>query len=181
MAGPSQLTTARLLLRQWRPEDREPFAALNADPTVARHLSSTLSREQSDALADRIDDHFDRHGFGLWAVEVQGGTAFAGFVGLSEVSFDVPFSDRFEIGWRLAADQWGRCYATEAATAVLRAAFDELGLPEVVSFTVPANRPSIAVMERIGLQRRPEWDFDHPRLPVTSPLRPHIVYAAAHH
>jgi ribosomal-protein-alanine N-acetyltransferase len=176
MTSAIELSTERLRLRRWRAADRAPFASMNADPRVMRHFPAVLDRAGSDALVERIEAGFARHGFGLWAVEVVGGPAFIGFVGLSLVDFDGPLRDRFEIGWRLAADQWGRGYATESATEVLRSAFDDLGLDEVVSFTVPANTASLAVMARIGLERRPDLDFDHPRLPADSPLRPHIVH-----
>ena len=176
MAPPRELATERLRLRRWGPADRAPFAAMNADPRVMRHFPGVLSRAGSDALVDRIEAGFARHGVGLWAVEVLTGPSFAGFVGLSLVEFDVPFRGTWEIGWRLAADQWGQGYASEAAAEVLRSAFEDLGLAEVVSFTVPANEPSLAVMRRIGLQRRPNLDFDHPALAEASPLRHHVVH-----
>lgn len=171
-----QLSTPRLLLRRWRPEDREPFSVINSDPRVMEFLPGLLSREQSDEFADRIEAHFERNGYGLWAVEVIGGPAFIGYVGLLAVSFEAHFTPSVEIGWRLAADQWGHGYATEAASAVLDFAFECLGLDEIVSFTVPANLRSRAVMERIGMERDPEGDFDHPSLPPESPLRRHVLY-----
>lgn len=170
------IRTERLLLRRWRPEDRQSFAALNADPRVMRYLPGLLSREESDALTARIEAHFDEHGFGLWAVEVTGVAPFAGFVGLSVPRFEAPFMPAVEIGWRLAAGHWQRGYATEAARAALRFGFDEIGLEEIVSFTVPANRPSRGVMERIGMARDPAGDFDHPSLPPGHPLRRHVLY-----
>lgn len=173
---PLSLRTERLVLRPWRSEDRAPFAAMNADPLVMRHFPGVLAPAQSDALVEVIEDHFGRLGFGLWAVEVVGVAPFIGFVGLAPVTFAVPFDERFEVSWRLASAHWGCGYATEAATEVLRAAFGPLGLAGVVSFTIPANRPSTAVMERIGLHRRPQWDFDHPRLAPGHPMRHHVVY-----
>lgn len=172
----SALDTERLRLRPWRAEDLEPFAALNADPRVMEHLPKPLDRAESDALAARIRDHFDRHGFGLWAVEVPGEVAFAGFVGLLVPRFDAHFTPCVEIGWRLAHAQWGRGFATEAARAALGFAFGPLGLGEVVSFTVPANHRSRRVMERIGMTRSPADDFDHPLLPEGHPLRRHVLY-----
>lgn len=171
-----ELRTGRLLLRRWRPEDREVFSAINADPRVMEYLPARLTREESDALADRIEAHFAEKGFGLWAVEVVGGPRFIGGVGLLTVSFEAQFTPNVEIGWRLAADQWGNGYATEAATAALEYGFGCLGLDEVVSFTVPANIRSRAVMERIGMMRDPAGDFDHPSLPGDSPLRRHVLY-----
>ena len=174
----SGLQTERLLLRTWRAEDREPFAVMNADPVVMEHFPSTLTRAQSDGGADSIEAHFTRHGFGLWAVEVPGVTAFAGFVGLAVPSFDANFIPCVEIGWRLGVDYWGRGYATEAARAVLTYGFETLDLREIVSFTVPGNARSIRVMERLGMTRDPGGDFDHPRIADGHPLRRHVLYRA---
>ena len=166
----------RLILRPWRPEDRAPFASLNADPAVMEHFPSTLSRAESDAVVDRIEAHFDRHGFGLWAVEISGVTAFAGFIGLSVPAFKAHFTPCAEIGWRLAREYWGKGYATTGAVAALRFGFEGLGLAEVVSFTVPANLRSRRVMERIGMSHSPADDFDHPLLPAEHPFRRHVLY-----
>jgi RimJ/RimL family protein N-acetyltransferase len=170
------LRTDRLLLRHWVPEDRSLFAALNGDPRVMEFFPSTLSRADSDSMADRIAAHFERHGFGLWAVEVPGISDFAGFVGLNVPIFDAPFMPCVEIGWRLAADHWGYGYAREAARAVLEHALEALRLPEVVSFTVPTNLRSLRVMEVIGMKHDPNGDFDHPLIPAGDPLRRHVLY-----
>ena len=156
------IQTARLRLRRWRPDDRPAFARLNADPRVMEHFPSVLTREASDALADLIDLHFERHGYGLWAVELPGTAPFAGFIGLSVPAFAAAFTPCVEIGWRLAAEHWGCGYAVEGARAVLACAFHTLDLDEVVSFTVPANVRSRRVMERIGMRHDPADDFDHP-------------------
>jgi RimJ/RimL family protein N-acetyltransferase len=176
MTTPRELRTDRLLLRRWTVADREPFAALNADPTVVEFLPGALLREESDALAERIEAHFDRHDFGLWAVEVPDGVPFAGYVGLAVPRFEGHFTPCVEVGWRLAAEHWGHGYATEAARAVLAFGFDELGLDEIVSFTTTANLRSRRVMERIGMSHDPAEDFDHPTLPEGHPLRPHVLY-----
>lgn len=170
------ITTDRLILRRWRDEDREPFAAINADPEVMRHYPSVLTREQSDAIINRIEQHFDQHGFGLYAVERREDGRCIGFVGLQWVPFDASFTPAVEIGWRLATDTWGTGYATEAAQAVLDAASEQLELPEIVAMAVLANWPSIAVMRRIGMQH--DHDFDNPR--VEEPhLRRHVLYRIA--
>lgn len=178
--GPSMtvptLRTKRLVLRPWRPIDREPFAELNADPEVMRHLPGTLERAASDAFADRIEAGFAEHDFGQWAVEVPGTADFIGFVGLSVAAFEAHFTPAVEVGWRLASEHWGRGYATEAATAALDYAFGPLAVCEVVSFTVPANAPSRRVMERLGMTHDAADDFDHPRLAADSPLRRHVLY-----
>jgi RimJ/RimL family protein N-acetyltransferase len=170
------LATARLVLRRWRDADLAPFAALNADPRVAEHLGGPLSRAASDALAERIAAHFARHGFGLWALEVRGGAPFAGFVGLSVPAFAAPFTPCVEVGWRLAAEHWGRGYATEAARVALDFGFATLGLDEIVSFTAVANLRSRRVMERLGMTHDPADDFDHPLLPPGHALGRHVLY-----
>ena len=170
------LTTARLRLRQWREEDLAPFAALNADPQVMEFFPKVLTRAESDAVAGRIRDHFVRHGFGLWAVEVRGAADFVGFVGLAVPSFDAHFTPCVEIGWRLAREHWGHGYATEAATAALAFGFVDRALEEIVAFTVPANIPSRRVMGRLGMRRLPADDFEHPAIAEGHPLRTHVLY-----
>lgn len=170
------LRTPRLTLRAWREGDRDAFAALNADPDVMRHMPKLLTRQESDAMADRIEAHFESRGFGLFAVEVAGVADFVGFVGLTHVPFEAHFTPAVEIGWRLARAHWGQGYVTEAGKACLAFAFGELALTEVVSFTVLANERSWRVMERLGMTRDPKGDFDHPRVPEGHALRRHVLY-----
>ncbi|MDE0801897.1 MAG: GNAT family N-acetyltransferase [Acidimicrobiales bacterium] len=170
---PPTIETDRLLLRQWIAGDRDPFAALNADPVVMEHFPATQSRAESDAFIDRHSALIDQRGWGLWAVEVRATGDFIGFTGLAVPVFDADFIPCTEIGWRLAVSSWGRGYATEAATSVLSFAFDELGLDDVVSFTFAGNRRSRRVMEKIGLEERKE--FDHPNLPGDR-LERHVLY-----
>lgn len=174
-----ELRTPRLLLRRWRPEDRVPFAATNADPRVMEHFPATLSRQESDARADRIEAHFDKHGFGLWAVEIPGVAPFAGFIGVSIPGFEAHFTPCIEIGWRLAFEHWNRGYATEGARAALAFGFESLQAKEIVSYTVPGNFRSRRVMERLGMTHSPSDDFDHPSLPEGHPLRRHVLYRLA--
>jgi RimJ/RimL family protein N-acetyltransferase len=171
-----ELATARLLLRGWRESDLEPFAAINADPEVMRFLGRPLSAAASDALVARIVEHFARHGFGLWAVELRDGGELAGFVGLSIPRFEASFTPCVEIGWRLGRAFWGRGIATEAAREALRFGFLEADLAEIVSFTVPANARSRSVMERLGMRRDLDADFEHPAMPAGHPLRLHLLY-----
>ena len=172
----TELRTERLLLRQWRASDREPFAALNADPAVMEHFPAPLDRAASDAVVDRARAHIDEHGWGWWAVEVIESGSFIGFVGLSRADFDQSWTPAVEIGWRLAQEAWGRGYATEAARAVLAQAFDVLELDEVVSFTATTNTRSEAVMRRIGLVPHPAGPFDHPKVEVGHRLQRHVLY-----
>jgi len=174
-----QLATERLLLRRWRPADREPFARLNADPEVMRYMLRPLSREESDAYIDRTERAFEEHGFGLWAVEVSTTGSFVGYVGLSIPRFEAHFTPAVEVGWRLDRPYWGNGYATEAARAAIADGFERVGLKEIVSFTVPVNLRSIAVMERLGMTRDPNDDFDHPNVPKGHPYRRHVLYRIA--
>ena len=170
------MTTERLILRRWRQSDREPFARLNADARVMEFMPGILSEEGSNSLAERIEAHFQQHGFGLYAAELRCNGNFIGYVGLSVPSFHAAFTPCVEIGWRLAADYWGQGLATEGAHEVVCYGFEVLDLSELVSFTVPANTRSIAVMKKLGMSNDPKGDFDHPSLPGGHPLRRHVLY-----
>ena len=114
------LETPRLCLRQWRPSDRQPFAALNADPRVMEFFPSPLTQAESDAMADRCQALMAEQGWGLWAVELKHTQAFIGFVGLPRPSAELPFAPCVEVGWRLAYPYWGHGFATEAARQAIR-------------------------------------------------------------
>lgn len=175
--GDSVIRTDRLLLRAWSDADRGDWAAMNADPAVMEHFPAPLTRDEADAAFDRIGGALDERGWGLWAVEHEG--RFLGFTGLTPVGFEAAFTPAVEIGWRLRRDAWGRGFATEAARAALRYAWDELALDGVVSMTAVGNIRSRAVMERLGMTRDPADDFDHPRVPEGSPVRRHVLYRLA--
>jgi RimJ/RimL family protein N-acetyltransferase len=194
-------------MRRWREDDREPFAAMNADPEVMRYFPAPLDRAASDALVDRIEDLFGRQGFGLWALEVAGsepghaelagtdpvGTdpastelastepastgEFIGFTGLNPMPPGVPGAGGLEVGWRLARHAWHHGYATEAAMAAAGVAFEGAGLAEIWSMTAAANVPSQAVMRRLGMTLHTR--FDHPAIEAGHPLRPHVAYRLA--
>jgi RimJ/RimL family protein N-acetyltransferase len=173
--SPIEFDTERLRLRQWRPSDLEPFAALNADPRVMAFFPSTLEREASDAAVQRWQAQIAERGWGLWAAELLGTGEFIGFVGLQVPIAPLPFSPCVEVGWRLARAYWGKGYATEGARGVLAQGFERLQLPEIVSFTAVGNLKSRAVMERLGMQAA-EGSFEHPSVPEGSPLREHCLY-----
>jgi RimJ/RimL family protein N-acetyltransferase len=170
------LSNGGFCLRRWRDEDREAFAAMNSDARVMEFFPSRLSRVESDAMVDRIQEHFSERDFGLWAIEVRDVAPFIGFAGLAIPRFSARFTPCVEVGWRLAFEHWGRGYATEAARLALGYGFGTLALPEVVSFTSATNHRSRAVMERLGMRRDPAEDFDHPKLPESHPLRRHVLY-----
>ncbi|MFS8038209.1 GNAT family N-acetyltransferase [Xanthobacter sp. AM11] len=170
------LTTPRLLLRPWRAADRDGLWRMQADPRTMEFLLPVPDRAASDAVAERAQAHFARHGFGLWVVEVPGVTDFAGYAGLVHVPYQEHFTPAVEIGWRFDPAFWGRGYATEAARAALGFGFQRLGLAQVVAITVPQNRRSRAVMERLGMVRDAAGDFDLPTTPPGHPLRRQVLY-----
>ncbi len=172
----SVVETDRLILREWRADDLPAFAQLNADPQVMQFMPKLLDRDQSNAVAEKIELHFNQHGFGLWAVEIPGIAQFAGFVGLSVPDFDARFTPCVEIGWRIAHSYWNQGYATQAAEAVASYGFSTLNLTEIVSFTVSDNLASRRVMEKLRMTHDPADDFDHPLLNAGRPLSRHVLY-----
>ena len=140
---------------------------------------ATLSLEETCQMVERAEAHFDRNGFGPWAAELRQSGEFIGYIGLLIPRFEAPFTPCVEIGWRLAAEHWGRGLATEGAQAAVRFAFDTLALHQIVSFTVPANLRSRRVMEKLGMTHDPRDDFDHPLLPREHPMQRHVLYRLA--
>lgn len=174
--SPAVLRTERLVLRRWRAEDREPFAALNADPRVMEHFPNPLTRAESDDMVDRIEAHFVAHGWGLWAAEVAASGAFTGFIGLWPPAFEAHFTPAVEVGWRLAHEHWGHGYAPDGARAAITDGFERLGLDEIVSMTSVGNDRSRRVMEKLGMTHDPVDDFDHPRMPPGHRLERHVLH-----
>ena len=173
---PRCLVTERLILRQWAEGDLEPFAQMNQDPMVMEHFPKMHSRDESKAIMSRISGHFDDFGFGLWATELRETEEFIGFIGLQNVFFESHFSPCVEVGWRLSQKHWGRGYAPEGASAALTDAFDRLPLQEVVSMTAATNLNSMRVMQKLGMTRDPNDDFEHPNIEPGSKVRPHVLY-----
>ncbi len=172
----NSLITQRLKLRRWTAEDLIPFAKLNADPKVMEFMVKPLTRHESDQIAERIDSHFVKNGYGLWAVELLETGAFIGFTGLSIPQFEAHFMPCVEVGWRLAHAYWGKGFATEAASKSLEFGFCNLNLSEIVSITVPANVRSRRVMEKLKMHRSASDDFDHPRVPDGHPAKRQVLY-----
>jgi len=172
------IETERLVIRPPLDRDRPAIAAINGDPEVGAWLASTLTREESDAMVDRVLAHIEEHGFGFWVAERKADRAVIGLIGLMAMGEDLPPGPAVEAGWRLSPTTWGKGYATEGAQAVVDWAFDQLDAPEVVAITARSNLRSQAVMRRIGMVAEPWRDFDHPRLADDHPLRPHVTFSA---
>lgn len=165
------LRTTRLLLREWRADDAAPFALMSADPGLTEHLPAA-----GDEWIARVRGHWATHGFGQFVVELPGEAALIGVVGLAEVPDTYPCAPAVQVAWRLGRPYWGRGFALEAARAALDDGFARLDLDEIVALTVPANRRSWGLMERLGMTRDPGDDFAHPRYPPGHPLRRHVLY-----
>ncbi len=172
------LQTPRLLSRPWKPADVEAFADLCADPEVMALLGGVQSREAAAAVIGKAMEHQARFGIWIQPLLLRQTGEFIGIAGIAEVMFDAPFGPAVEIGWRLARPHWGNGYITEIAREHLRYGFDVLDLNEIVSFTVPQNTRSRAVMQRLGMAYDPARDFDHPRVGDDMPhLKHHVLYS----
>ncbi len=167
-------TSERLGFRLWTDDDRDPFAALNADPTVRRYFPDVMSQEESDAAIDRFLAHYRKHGFCPYAVDELSSRELIGLIGFYRPTFEASFTPCIEIGWRLAQAYWGQGFATEGAQRCLEYAQEELCLDQIYSFTTVNNLPSERVMQRIGMSKIST--FEHPSLPEGHTLRPHVLY-----
>src|SRR4051795_1176085 len=159
-----RVETDRLVLRLPRASDAEAFAAINADPEVARFVSAAgpLTRAQSDLLLRSMRDQWDREPFGLWLAELRDSEELVGFVGLSHPSLPALGSE-VEVGWRLGRAHWGRGLATEGGEAAVRHAFDNCGVDRLGWIVDRDNHASLAVARKLGF---PHWrDMEHPRWP----------------
>lgn len=154
----TELRTGRLILRQWRDDDLDPWAAMNADPHVREFLGGPLTRAESLASMSRFRADIAERGWGWWAVEVAATGVLAGFAGLDPTDTEAPIQG-VEIGWRLARETWGFGYATETARACLAYGFDTLNPPEIVAIAAAGNTRSRAVMTRLGMTHDPALDF----------------------
>lgn len=170
------LKTERLILRPWLKSDLHPFSELNADPKVMEFYHSTLTREESDALAEKIQRDYRKRNYGFWAMEVPRVAPFIGYVGLNDWNLEMSFAPCIDVGWRLASSYWGYGYATEGARASLSYGFETLGISEIVSMATIGNVRSHRVMERLGMRRNPTEDFPHPKVPCDHPLSMRVLY-----
>lgn len=170
------IETARLVLRQWNDEDVDAWADMNADPKVMEFFPGVMPRERSYEQAALMRADLAKNGYGWFVMERKDEPGFAGIMALDDIRHDMPFRPLREIGWRLPVRSWGHGYATEAAQALLRLAFDELQWPEVVAMTAEINVRSRRVMERLRMTHDPADDFDHPRVPDGMAIKRHVLY-----
>jgi RimJ/RimL family protein N-acetyltransferase len=172
----THIETDRLVLREWKEDDKKPFARINGDPMIMEFFPRRLTEDDSDRLVDRFQQHFEKHGFGFYAAELKKTGEFMGFAGLQNVEMDVPFKGAVEIAWRLDYEYWGKGYGTEAAEAVLDHAFTKLKLKEIVAYAVYDNSRALKLMEKLGMTRDSKGDFNYPNLPKDHPLGQFVLY-----
>ncbi len=170
------IETKRLTLSTWEDDDAKAYFNINQDPKVIEYLLGSLSMEQVRDFISMVNTCQNNYGYAFWAARLRITGELIGFIGLNYVDWPAHFTPAVEIGWRLGSQYWGQGLATEGALATLDYGFNQCQLPEIVSFTVPANRRSMRVMEKIGLKRDLEGDFAHPKLATDHPLSRHILY-----
>ncbi|WP_284090552.1 GNAT family N-acetyltransferase [Acinetobacter pittii] len=168
------IETQRLILRQWKESDVEPFITMGLDQHVMQFFPNLLTPQESHNLIQKISSLIDKNGWGFWAVELKETHQFIGFIGLHSQPEQFDFSPCVEIGWRLAKGFWKQGYATEGAKAALDYGFNVLNLDKIVSFTTNINTPSQAVMERLGMHK--VKNFDHPKVLLHHHLKAHVLY-----
>lgn len=168
-------TTKRLQLRQWGKYDLHEFSSINSDPAVMKFYPKTLTKKESDAFANKIQSIIENKGWGFWAVELKYEKKFIAFVGLHEPNDILPCTPCIELGWRLAKEYWGKGYATEAANAALKIAFEVLNVEAVYSYSSILNKKSQAVMTRLNMFNTHQ-NFSHPSIPTGNPLREHVLF-----
>ncbi len=168
------IETERLILRRWKNKDIPPFIEMCADLKVMEFLSAPLTPTEAQITVNRIQGHFKKHGFGLYAIEQKETKKFIGFTGFMIPNFEHFFTPCVEIGWRIKSTEWKKGFATEAATSCLQFGFSKLGFKKIHSFTSIHNLASERVMQKIGLHRK--GTFFHPMLPSDHLLSEHVLY-----
>ena len=168
------IQTSRLGLRNWQESDAVPFAKMNADIEVMEYFPSILTREESDQLLDRLQQHYIDFGYTYFAVDVLETGKFIGFTGFKLQTYESPFTPAVDIGWRLKKSAWGKGYATEAAQACVDVAFSRFDLAELFSICSVVNVPSEHVMKKIGMTY--VQHFEHPALVDYPAIKECVVY-----
>ncbi|NMD82240.1 GNAT family N-acetyltransferase [Klebsiella sp. DNRA6] len=172
------IETERLILRRWNRTDAFMLSEINSEPDVMLSLGrGVMSVEDACNNIVTFEQHFERHGFGLWAVERKYDLSLIGLCGLRIVSNnEYSFAPCTEISWVQKRELWGNGYMTEAAIASIEDGFQRVKIKKIYSWTAQVNYRSQNLMRRAGMHREEKLDFDHPRLPVGHPLSRHLVY-----
>ncbi|WP_338242069.1 GNAT family N-acetyltransferase [Aurantiacibacter hainanensis] len=173
--------TDRLVLRDWREADWPRFWELTNTPAVMRWLGDPADEAAKADARHRLEGYRENFGHTFWVVERKADDGhlsgeLLGFCGLKRSNVEgAPVFDMPEIGWRMREDAWGRGYAKEAASASLDLGFGRFAYAEIVALTVQGNAASWGLMQRLGMVRRKDLDFQDARWPAE--LNPTIVYS----
>jgi len=170
--GDFRLETERLTLRDWQDADWEPFFAATNTPAVMRWLGGVMDADKMAGARERLERYQQTDGHTFWAVERREDAAILGFCGLKRCNSPGGPAGEFEIGWRLAEEAWGKGYAKEAAQASLKAGFEQFGAPQIIALTVQNNTASWGLMQRLGMTRRTDLDFEEAGF---DPDDPHVI------
>ncbi len=169
--------TERLILRNWLHKDIEPFAKMNSDDDVMRFFEKKISLEQTIQSVEKMKACHKKYGYTFWAVENKKDQKFIGCIGIfMSEDYESPFTPGVEIGWRLDKPYWNKGYATEGAKKSLRIGFEDFKINEICAITVPTNLASRNVMEKLGMKRNPNEDFEHPKVSDNHPFKTHVLY-----
>ena len=174
------IETPRLLLRPWREDDKDAFAAIVNTPAMMAHFGGVQPRAAIDLLIDSQMRLQARDGFSMWAVETKADGALAGICGVrhDERYADTPCADDLEIGWRIAEPLWGQGIAREAAAAASAWGWANTRFARLSAWTTAGNTRSWGLMRRLSMQRRPDLDFVHPAYRGTDdPLGAMVVWS----
>ena len=165
----------RLGFRNWKIDDLNEFAKINADPEVMQHFPTSLSQDETADYIDRLRKHYDQNGFNYFATEILDNQELIGFIGLALQNYPTDFTPAVDIGWRLKKSAWGKGYATEGALQCLEYGFNHLGLEKIIATCTIQNHKSEHVMKKIGMQKIRE--FNHPKLKEHPHLEKCVLFA----
>ena len=169
------ITTERLGLRNWIDSDLQLLNLMNSDPRVMQYFPSTFNEDENRAFIKRMQKHFTEHNYCYFVLDLLSTSQPIGFTGLMHQNFDADFMPCIDIGWRISASEWNKGYATEAAKASLNYGFKNQGIKEILSMAPSVNRPSITVMQKIGMKR--VKTFYHPKLQYHPDLQECCLYS----
>nr|WP_166177761.1 GNAT family N-acetyltransferase [Altererythrobacter segetis] len=162
------LTTPRLNLRLWEERDLDNWLTHLNTPEVKAYLGGIETPDKVAEKFAKLNRDWHEDGYSFLAVEMREDAMFLGTCGIAAIATECApdgLKGGIQVGWQLRADRWGHGYATEAAAAVVAMAFDRFDRPTLYAQTSERNRGSWRVMERLGMQRRSELDYDDPDYP----------------
>ena len=166
MTAPATLTTARLRAERIGPQHRDGLIALLGDPRGGETLAGVRTPAEVDAQIERFGADWDRNGFGWYAWLDPESGALVARGGIQPATVDG--REEVELGWGVVPERWGEGLATELGAACAEVAFRDLGLADVVAFTLPHNAASRRVMEKLGMRFEKVADY--------KTYGPHVVY-----